>query len=240
MPDVKAILQTLDEEEKARAKFSEESTFIVPVFEVEYKTGEKNYKLINQKEFQLHTGECVLLTGPTGCGKTTFMKMITGKIRLGDVFKSRYVSMMHSSDTRLGCHDVLSEIVFGQEYDENKLIAILKGLHLYDEIALKSSDVIEYLRNTKAGNYSNGQRQRLLIARILYNLEDNVKIVALDEATNALNDAIAEQVLAYVKEFCKEKLLLVASHQVEICEKFATKHFEFQMEERKFYLTEKK
>jgi len=130
-------------------------------------------------------------------------------------------------------------VVFGEEYDEEKLISILKGLHLYDEISLKSSDVIEYLRKTKTENYSTGQNQRLLIARMLYNLTPEVQVVAFDEATNALNDAIAEQVLSFIKEFCKEKLLVIASHQVDICEKFATKHFEFVADNERYLLKQK-
>lgn len=238
VPDVSLIFETLEEEEKVEV--SEQSEFIVPQFEVEYKSGEKSYKLINQTEFQLDLGDCVLLTGPTGCGKSTFMKMLTGKIKLGNIFKSRFFSVMHYSDTKLGSHDVLSEVVFGEDYDEEKLLSILKGLHLYDEIVLKNSDVIEYLKNTKAENYSTGQKQRLLIARMLYNLTDEVQIVAFDEATNALNDAIAKQVISFVREYCREKLLVLASHQVDICEYFATKHFEFVANEGTYILTRTK
>jgi len=235
--DMRRIMEVYEEEDSVQ--YFTTSHFVVPKFEVQYKMGEKNYKLINVEEFKLYSGECVLLTGPTGCGKSTFMKMLTGKIRMGEVFKTRFMSIMQSSNTRLGSQDVLSEVVFGEEYDEEKLISILKGLHLYDEISLKSSDVIEYLRKTKTENYSTGQNQRLLIARMLYNLTPEVQVVAFDEATNALNDAIAEQVLSFIKEFCKEKLLVIASHQVDICEKFATKHFEFVADNERYLLKQK-
>ncbi|MBO5142672.1 MAG: ABC transporter ATP-binding protein [Clostridia bacterium] len=235
--DMEKIMEIYEKEEGIQ--YSSADCFVVPMFEVEYKMGEKNYKLINPKEFKLHSGECVLLTGPTGCGKSTFMKMLTGKIKMGEVLKMRFMSIMQSSSTRLGSQDVLSEVVFGEDYDEEKLITILKGLHLYDEIMLKSSDVIEYLSKTKTENYSTGQNQRLLIARMLYNLSSNVQIVAFDEATNALNDAIAEQVLSFIKEACKDKLLVIASHQVDICEKFATKHFEFVADEERYVLKQK-
>ena len=235
--DMKEIMTVYEEEEKV--EYLQVKNFVVPKFEVEYKSGEKNYRLLNFDEFKLQTGECVLLTGPTGCGKSTFMKMLTGKIKFSDMLNGRFISVMHYSDTRLGCQDVLSEVVFGQDYDESKLLTILKGLHLYDEIILKSSDVIAYLKNTKAENYSTGQKQRLLIARMLYNLTSEVQIVAFDEATNALNDAIAEQVISFIREYCKEKLLVIASHQVDICEQFATKHFEFVANEGMYILKQK-
>lgn len=235
--DMEQIMNVLEKEEKAQ--YFSTNRFVIPRFEVEYRMGEKNYKLINPNEFVLRTEECLLLTGPTGCGKSTFMKMLTGKIKMGEVFEKRFMTIMYASNTRLGSQDVLSEIVFGQDYGEEKLLYILKGLHLYDEIILKSNDVIGYLRNTKAENYSDGQRQRLLIARMLYNLTPEVQIVAFDEATRALNDEIAEQVLFFIKEYCKEKLLVIASHQVAICEKIATKHFEFVANEEKYILKQK-
>ena len=236
--DMKLIMEVFEAEE--RVEYSCDKTFVVPMFEVEYKTGEKNYKLINPKEFKLCADECVLLSGPTGCGKSTFIKMLTGKIRMSDVLKKRFIAEMHYSDSRLGFQDVLSEVVFGQDYEEDKLITILKGLHLYEEISLKSEDVIGYLQNTTAQNYSTGQKQRLLIARMLYNLTQDVQIVAFDEATNALNDDIAKQAMSFIRYYCKGKLLIVASHQVDICEKFATKHFEFVSNDGKYLIKQKK
>ena len=231
--DVAKILEVLDEEENSILLNA--STFVVPQFKIEYATDEQSYELKNLNEFKLHTGEMVLLSGDTGSGKSTFMKMLTGKIHFEGVFDTRFMAIMHQSDTRLGSHDVLSEIVFGKEYDEEKLIRILKGLHLYEEILQKSDDVIEYMRNTKNRQYSHGQNQRLLIARMLYNLDDETDIVAFDEATSALNDAIAIQVVEFIREYCHDKLLIMASHQVNLCEPFIDKHFTFKHQQGKTY-----
>ena len=231
--DVKKILEVLDEETGNVAQNA--STFVIPRFQIEYATDEQNYELVNPMEFRLNTGEMVLLSGDTGSGKSTFMKMLTGKIHFEGVFDTRFMAIMHQSDTRLGSHDVLSEIVFGKEYDEAKLLYILKGLHLYEEISQKSNDVIGYLGNTKTKQYSHGQNQRLLIARMLYNLDPNTDIVAFDEATSALNDAIAVQVIEFIKEYCHDKLLILASHQVKLCEPFIDKHFAFKHKKGKTY-----
>ena len=231
--DVTKILEVLDEEKKAVALNA--STFVVPQFKVEYVTDEQSYELINPTGFKLHTGEMVLLSGETGSGKSTFMKMLTGKIHFEGVFDTRFMAIMHQSDARLGSHDVLSEIVFGKEYDEEKLIYILRNLHLYEEISQKSENVIEYLRTTKAKQYSHGQNQRLVIARMLYNLDANTDIIAFDESTSALNDAVAEQVIEFIKEFCQDKLIIMASHQVKLCEHFIDKHFTFKYKEGKTY-----
>ena len=231
--DVTKILEVLDEEKNTVVLNA--STFVIPKFQIEYATDEQSYELKNLNEFKLHIGEMVLLSGDTGSGKSTFMKMLTGKIHFEGVFDTRFMAIMHQSDARLGSHDVLSEIVFGKEYDEEKLLYILKKLHLYEEISQKSDDVIEYLRNTNAKQYSHGQNQRLVIARMLYNLDANTDIVAFDEATSALNDAIAIQVVEFIREYCHDKLLIMASHQVKLCEPFIDKHYTFEHQQGKTY-----
>lgn len=231
--DVTKILEVLDQEKGTTIVNA--STFVIPKFQIEYATDEQSYELVNPVEFKLHTGEMVLLSGDTGSGKSTFMKMLTGKIHFEGVFDTRFMAIMHQSDARLGSHDVLSEIVFGKEYDEEKLLYILKKLHLYEEISQKSDDVIEYLRNTNAKQYSHGQNQRLVIARMLYNLDASTDIVAFDEATSALNDAIAIQVVEFIREYCRDKLLIMASHQVKLCEPFIDKHYTFEHQQGKTY-----
>ena len=134
---------------------------------------------------------------------------------------------MHQTDGRLGYSNVLSEITFDEEVDKEKLFDILKGLHLYEEISEKDADVLRYLENSSVGDYSTGQKQRLAIARLLYNMDDSIQIIGFDEATNALNDAITLQTLNFIKEYCKNKILLIATHQVDMGETVANKTFEF-------------
>ena len=136
-------------------------------------------------------------------------------------------TLMHQTDGKLGYSNVLSEISFDEAVDEEKLFYILKGLHLYEEISEKDKDVLRHLKNSSIGDYSTGQKQRLAIVRLLYNMDDTIQIIGFDEATNALNDAITLQTLNFIKEYCKDKILLIATHQVDMGETVANKKFEF-------------
>lgn len=208
----------------------------VPSFRVQYEAlgCEQPFTLLSNSDITLLPNDVVLLTGPTGSGKSTFMHMITGAIKF-DGFDLKYInhtggsilSAIHQPDGRLGCNTVLSEITLGKTPEREKLIDILKGLHLYEEILQKDEDVFRYLETSHFENFSNGQRQRLSIARLLYNINESVQIVAFDEATNALNDEVTIQTLEFIKAFCKGKILLIATHQVAISTKIATKHIEF-------------
>ena len=80
------------------------------------------------------------------------------------------------------------------------------------------------LKSTKSTDFSDGQRQRLVLARLLYNLEDDVLVIAFDEATNALNDEILELVMAFIIDYLKDdRILIFSSHQVKIVEKYVNK-----------------
>ena len=81
-----------------------------------------------------------------------------------------------------------------------------------------------YLAHTSKEKFSTGQNQRLALVRTLLNMEDDVGIVALDEVTSNLNDVLAIEVMKYVKDFCKSKIVLFATHQASILNGLANKH----------------
>lgn len=237
--DFKKIITVYDAENN---KNSDSSVYVssvtVPEFAVQYSAlnSETPFLLKNHNILTFKSNDIVLLVGPTGSGKSTLMKMVTNYIRF-DSFNLKFETIsngngyiktvMHQTDGRLGSNDILSELTLGKEVDKGKLFSILKGLHLYEELSEKSDDIIGYLKTSKLGNYSTGQKQRLAIARLLYNLTDDIQIIGFDEATNALNDAITLQTLNFVREYCKGKILIIATHQVDIGDTVATQKLEF-------------
>lgn len=249
--DFSEILQVFDEEDKVldtEKSFGTLEEVTIPKFTIQYQTisSETPFSLNNENPITLTPGDIVLLTGPTGSGKSTFLKMVNKSIKFKDfeLFYRRKKngpinSVMHQTDGRLGSNSVLSELVFDEDVDIEKLSYILKGLHLYEEISEKNDNVIEYLKNSKIEDYSTGQKQRLAITRLLYNLDESIQIVAFDEATNALNDAITLQTLHFIKEFCSDKILLIATHQVDIGKTIATKEFEFVPSETHYSIVSK-
>ena len=237
--DFKKIIKVYDAENiKSNSSPAYVSKITVPKFAVQYTAlnSETPFLLKNPNVLTFKSNDIVLLVGPTGSGKSTLMKMVTNYLRF-DSFNLRFETssngngnlktVMHQTDGKLGSNNILSELTLGKEADEQKLFSILKGLHLYEELSEKSEDIITYLKTSKLSNYSTGQKQRLAIARLLYNLTDDIQIIGFDEATNALNDAITLQTLNFVKEYCKGKILIIATHQVDIGETVATQKLEF-------------
>ncbi len=235
--DFLEVVQVYDRETKnTTGDYGVIEKIIVPGFNVQYQAigAEIPFSLKNEVPIELIPGDIALFKGPTGSGKSTLIKMVTGMIEF-EGFELYYKrkkngtvnTLMHQTDGRLGYSSILSEITFDEELDEERLFYILKGLHLYEEIFAKDTNILRYLENSSIGDYSTGQKQRLAIARLLYNMDDTIQIIGFDEATNALNDAITLQTLNFIKEYCKNKILLIATHQVDIGETVANKKFEF-------------
>lgn len=56
-------------------------------------------------------------------------------------------TLMHQTDGKLGCSNVLSEITFDKEVDRDKIVHILKGLHLYEEISERMRTCLDILKD---------------------------------------------------------------------------------------------
>ena len=130
---------------------------------------------------------------------------------------------------RLGANPVLQELIFSDDVSElnrERMIEVLHGTHIYEDVmrniglTFNNDDkVLEYLNSTTIEQYSSGQKQRLAIVKVLYNLKSNHQIVVFDEATNALDDSTAISVLKFMANYCQndmERIVLFVSHQVDL------------------------
>ena len=237
-PDVDNIMSVYSDE--TSIKFANDdaiSEITVEKFEFSYPGAMSIYKLRNLNPFKLELGKSYLVHGHTGCGKSTFMHLLIGKIRMalspisyGNHSQKAYLaSIMHESNGRLGANPVLQEIIFNKDFstlNRVRLINILHGTRIYEDVlrnlglTLDNDDkVLEYLNSTTIEQYSSGQKQRLAIVKVLYNLSTTHQIVVFDEATNALDDSTAVSVLKFMAEYCQkdmDRIVLFVSHQVNL------------------------
>ena len=102
-------------------------------------------------------------------------------------------------------------------------IEILENLNLWQEISANCIDVWQYLNEKKYYNFSNGQKQRLIIAKMLYWLDETIDVMVLDECTSGLDDvtnckesADAQKILEYIVRYCnqdKKRIVVISTHQ---------------------------
>lgn len=165
------------------------------------------------------------IVGASGSGKTTIIKLLLGfyepnkgSIKVGDlplqhinphVWRARTGCVMQ--DGFLFSDTIANNIAVGQEIiDKDRLLHAVKVANIRDFI-----DSLPLGYNTKIGmegnGVSQGQRQRILIARAVYK---NPEFIFLDEATNALDANNEKEIMEHLHEFYEGKTVVVVAHRL--------------------------
>lgn len=181
--------------------------------------------ILRNVSLRIPKGKVTAIVGTSGSGKTTMLKLLLniyqpteGAIRLGDI----NLANLHNKLWRSKCGVVMQEgFIF---YD-----SIARNIALGDEIinkekllrAVKVANIQSFIEslplgyNTKIGReglgLSQGQKQRLLIARAVYK---NPEYIFFDEATTAL-DAYNEMIIMEnLEEFFQNRTVIIVAHRL--------------------------
>lgn len=179
-------------------------------------------EVLKSVNLSVKTGEIFGLLGPSGAGKTTLIKILTGQLtaeqgtaiinginsqRLKGAEHSGFGIMMDDFGVyeRLSCFDNLK--VFARIYkvtDEK----IHKALA---DVGLQSA------AKTAAGNLSKGMKSRLRLARVFM---INPSILFLDEPTSGLDPSAAEDIHQIIlSEKAKGKTVFLTTHNMAEAER---------------------
>jgi len=187
--------------------------------------GPHSKKVLNDINLIIKSGEVTAIVGASGSGKTTLIKLllqfynpVEGKIWVG----SQNLQKFNSTWWRNHCGAVMQDgFIFSEsiahniaayedEIDKKKLAYAAKTANIHDfimELPLKYNTVI----GNEGQNLSQGQRQRILIARAVYK---NPDFLFFDEATNALDANNEKAIVENLQEFYRGKTVLVVAHRL--------------------------
>ncbi len=165
------------------------------------------------------------IVGTSGSGKTTLIKLLLGfynptkgKINLGDLYLDNVSNRMWRDKCGVVMQDgfifsdsIANNIAVSDEYpDLEKLLNAVKVANIQEFI---ESLPLGY--NTKIGQngvgMSQGQKQRILIARAVYK---NPEFIFFDEATNALDANNERIIMENLDQFFKGKTVIVVAHRL--------------------------
>lgn len=184
----------------------------------------KNKQVLNNINFDIKEGECVILLGPNGVGKSTLISLILGsnKLQEGNIYfdstplkemspskKSEYISYVPQliNGTDLTVYDT---ILLGR-LPHYKLYPSQKDKDLVNEYLTQFS--LEELKDKQTNEISGGERQIVSIAR---GFIQNSKTVIFDEPTNNLDIHSQLRVLSLIKEekSKNKKSFLISMHDI--------------------------
>lgn len=182
-------------------------------------------RVLNKIDLTIPRGKITAIVGASGSGKTTLLKLLLGfyeplegRILIGDVGLDNIYHKIWRAECGvvmqngyLFADTIANNIAESDDHtDMKKVLKSTKTANINDFIQKLPLGL-----NTKlgaAGNgISQGQRQRLLIARAVYK---DPQFIFFDEATNAL-DAINESIIMEnLKKFFKGRTAIVVAHRL--------------------------
>ncbi len=183
----------------------------------------KQKRLFFAFNFSVAPGECVGITGRTGCGKSTLFALLLGffKPQAGEILidglplekvqdSLRRQTGVVSQQILLFGDTLRNNLTLGAEIDDGEIWRALT-LARIDDFVRGLPGQLDAKVDLWGGNFSGGQRQRLAIARAL--CRKDLKLLLLDEATSAL-DAMTEAEFAETLSSLRGKMtILVISHR---------------------------
>ena len=95
--------------------------------------------------------------------------------------------------------------------DENRVIDVLKKVNLMDLIQENYEDGIEAKPFIGTNGLSQGQKQRLAIARALYR---NPELILLDEATSSLDVVCENEITEVLNKLKGDKTIIAIAHRL--------------------------
>lgn len=213
-----------DPEEHKLAMLPEKKGITVKELSFQYEGPHSDFVL---KDLDLHIpqSKVTAIVGTSGSGKTTLVKLLLGfysptkgEIRIGDIMLNNLSNRMWRQKSGVVMQDgfifsdtIAKNIAVSDEIiDKEKMLRAAKLANIHDFI-----ETMPLAYNTKIGQeghgLSQGQKQRILIARAAY---ISPEYLFFDEATNALDANNERIIMENLEEFFKGRTVVVVAHRL--------------------------
>ncbi|MFB5660310.1 peptidase domain-containing ABC transporter [Alteribacillus sp. HJP-4] len=213
------VLLQAPEEDSAEISFSEE---MISLSHVSFSYGKFEEDVLSEMHFSIRKGEKVGIIGDSGSGKSTIAKLAAGLYQptSGTVFYHEELQALSEEgllsrgigavlqETKLFNRSILENITVGvEQYSMENVIEAAKHACIHEEIE-KLPMKYETVVSEGGTNFSGGQRQRLILARVLFR---RPIVLILDEATSALNPSMEAAVIENLNRYYPTQIII--SHQ---------------------------
>ena len=216
-----------DEEQTSGIKLSvlpDDKTIRIDNLYFSYDGADRDYVLDNIT-LKIPHNKVTAVVGASGSGKTTLVKLLLGfyppnkgEIIVGEtpikninprLWRQKSGAVMQ--DGFIFSDTIANNIAVGEEFiDKERLLHAVEVANIREFI-----DRLPLGYNTKIGmegnGISQGQRQRILIARAVYK---NPEFIFFDEATNALDAKNEKEIMENLHQFYQGKTVVVVAHRL--------------------------
>lgn len=180
--------------------------------------------IINNLNFTIGNGERVAITGKSGAGKTTVLKLLMGMLHPTDgmvLFSDDHIDDLSIDALHRRIGFVMQEnILFNTSIRDNlyygkdnatdsELVTACRKAFIYDFIK-NLPDGFETVIGERGIKLSGGQKQRIVLARLF--LRD-AQVFIFDEATSALDQYSESIIHDAIKSIGQDKTIIVVAHR---------------------------
>ena len=199
----------------------------------------KHGKTIEFPDIEIETGQRLLISGFSGCGKTTLLSLIAGALRLQegsinfndndysdmssmslDKFRADHIGYIFQTLNLIPFLNVSENIALGIKFSKNRKSKV-SDMHQEIERLINSLGLEKEILNTAIDNLSVGQQQRVAVARALLGKPD---LILADEPTSALDNDTTKKFLDEVMNTfdTSHQAIIMVSHDLSIAPYFDT------------------
>lgn len=189
----------------------------------------KNKRVLEKLNLELDNSSIGCISGESGIGKTTLLKIIAGIIK-ADEGSAGLISDGDSRNKDNGCVNgynvsmVFQENRLLEESDIYTNIYSVMGKEYSKEETDRHLDMVglDGMGNVKVRELSGGMKRRVAIVRAMIKESD---IILLDEPFKGLDDRLKLRVMEYVKKNVNGRNVLMVSHDIKECESMGGRLF---------------
>ena len=198
-----------------------------------YSSDDNSPIVLSHLDLEIRKGDYVAVTGHSGCGKSTILKLFMGLYSLDSGEKYMIAENTHKMTDKY--RSLFAYVPQGNQLMSGKIrniISLSDRERAHDDESIMNAmkiacadDFYDTLRNgldtelgEKGQGLSEGQMQRIAVARAIFS---DYPIILLDEATSSLDEGTEKRLLENLKTMT-DKTVLIVTHRpsaLEICNK---------------------
>lgn len=198
-----------------------------------YRTESRDVIAVNNVSLALPNIGLICIHGKSGSGKTTLLNIISGidNFQEGDIIVDDF-SYSHATESDMDDFRNTHIGMIFQYFNLFEHMSVFENIEFPLNIQKKfcenashdySNKLLSYvglngLGDVKINELSGGQKQRVAIARAIIK---SPQIILADEPTGNLDTQTGSQIMELLKKISNNKLVVVVSHDEELCSRYA-------------------